>query len=69
MYYSKKETYKFPMPREYGAYLAFIDRLKRMGVHYIDEGGHNMASVSITAYGSFDVDDKCDILNMIKEEN
>lgn len=67
MYYKKKEDYSFSMPREYYAYLAFKDRLKEMGISYIEEGGHTEGVISITTRGTFDVDDKCDILNLVKE--
>lgn len=69
MYYKKKEEYSFSMPREYKAYLAFKERLKDMGVKYIEEGGNTTGTISVTTRGNFDVDDKCDILELIKEEN
>lgn len=67
MYYKKKEEYSFSMPREYKAYLAFKERLKDMGVKYIEEGGNTTGTISVTTRGNFDVDDKCDILEQIKE--
>ena len=67
MYYKKKEEYRFAMPMEYYAYLAFKDRLKSMGIKYIEEGGHTEGTISIVTRGSFDVDDKCDILALTKE--
>ena len=69
MYYKKKEEYSFSMPREYKAYLAFKERLKDMGVKYIEEGGNTTGTISVTTRGNFDVDDKCDILELIKEED
>lgn len=69
MYYKKKEEYSFSMPREYKAYLAFKERLKEIGVKYIEEGGNTTGTISVTTRGNFDVDDKCDILELIKEEN
>lgn len=69
MYYKKKEEYSFSMPREYKAYLAFKERLKDIGVKYIEEGGNTIGTISVTTRGNFDVDDKCDILELIKEEN
>ena len=57
------------MPREHKAYLAFKERLKEMGVRYIEEGGNMTATISVVTRGTFDVDDKCDILELIKEEN
>lgn len=67
MYYKKNEEYQFYMPREYKAYLAFKDRLKEMGVRYIEEGGNTTLTLAIHTRGTFDVDDKCDILNLVKE--
>lgn len=67
MYYKKREEYRFAMPKEYYAYLAFKDMLKEMGVKYLEEGGHTEGTISITTSGSFDVDDKCDILSVVKE--
>ena len=68
MYYKKKEEYCFSMPREHKAYLMFKDRLKEMGVKYLEEGGNTMATISIVTFGNFNVDDKCDILELVKEE-
>lgn len=68
MYYKKKEEYSFSMPREHKAYLAFKDRLKEIGVKYIEEGGNTTATIAVVIRGSFDVDDKCDILELIKED-
>lgn len=67
MFYKKKEDYRFSMPGEYYAYLAFKDRLKAMGIKYLEEGGNAEGTISITTRGSFDVDDKCDILSLTKE--
>ena len=69
MYYKKKEEYSFSMPREHKAYLAFKERLKEIGIKYIEEGGNTTATIAVVIRGSFDVDDKCDILELIKEEN
>ena len=68
MYYKKTEKYDFSMPREYKAYIAFKDRLKEMGIKFLEEGGHMTATISVVTRGNFDVDDKCDILELIKEE-
>lgn len=68
MYYKKTEEYKFAVPREFKACLAFKQRLKDMGIKYIDEGGNTMAVIIVNTNGSFDVDDQCDILEMIKED-
>lgn len=55
------------MPREHKAYLAFKDRLKEMGIKYIEEGGHSECTISVITRGNFDVDDGCDILSIVKE--
>ena len=68
MYYKKKEEYNFYMPREHKAYLAFKERLKEMGIKFVEEDGNTMATISIITRGDFEVDDKCDILNLVKEE-
>ena len=67
MFYKKKEEYRFSMPREHSAYLAFKDRLKNMGIKYTEEGGNTEATISITVCGFFDVDNNCDILKIVKE--
>ena len=66
MFYKKKEEYRFAIPREHSAYLAFKDRLKEMGIKYTEEGGHSEATIIIYARGYFDIDDTCDILGMVK---
>lgn len=66
MFYKKKEEYRFAIPKEHSAYLAFKNRLKAMGIKYIEEGGHTEATISIFGRGNFDVDDKCDILGLVK---
>lgn len=68
MYYKKTEDYRFSIPREYKACLAFKQRLKEMGISYVEEGGHTMACITVRTNGSFDVDDQCDILEIIKED-
>lgn len=68
MYYKKKEEYSFSMPREHKAYLAFKERLTKMGIKYIEEGGNTTATIAVVIRGNFDVDDKCDILDLVKEE-
>lgn len=67
MFYKKKEDYRFSMPREHMAYLAFKDRLKEMGISYVEEGGHTEGTISVITRGNFDVDDGCDILSIVKE--
>ncbi len=68
MFYKKKEDYRFSMPREYYAYLAFKDRLKEMGIQFVEEGGHTEGTISIVTRGNFDVDDKCDIWSLVKSD-
>lgn len=63
MYYKKKEEYSFSMPREHKAYLAFKDRLKEMGVRYVEEGGNVTATLSVHTNGTFDVGDDGEIQN------
>lgn len=67
MYYKKKEEYNFYMPREHKAYLAFKDRLREMGIKFIEESGNTMATISVVTRGDFEVDDKCDILSMTQK--
>ena len=68
MYYKKKEEYHFSMPREYKAYLAFKERLRESGITFLDEGGNMNQIISVNTRGNFDVDDKCNILELVKEE-
>lgn len=68
MYYKKNEEYDFRVPREYKAYLAFKERLDAMGVKYVDQHHSMSCTITIHTSGDFDVDDKCDILSITKEE-
>lgn len=68
MYYKKIEEYRFMMPREYNACLAFEQRLKDLGIMYTNEGGNTMVTLLVRTNGTFDVDDQCDILKIIKED-
>lgn len=68
MYYKKREEYSFSMPREHSAYLAFKERLKDMGISFVEEGGHVEALISVTTRGHFEVDSQCDILKLVKED-
>ena len=67
MFYKKKEEYSFSMPREHRAYVSFKDRLKEIGIKYLEEGGNTIATISVITRGDFEVDDKCDILKLVKE--
>ena len=67
MFYKRTESYRFSMPGEYKAYIAFKDRLKEMGVKFLEEGGHAEGTLSVVTRGNFDVDDKCDIWNLVRE--
>ena len=69
MHYKKVEEYDFRVPSEYKAYLAFRDRLKGMGIKFVDQHHSMSCTVSIVTRGDFEVDDKCDILQIVKEEN
>lgn len=57
MYYKKTEEYNFRVPREYKAYLAFRDRLKSMGVKFVDQHHSMSCTVIVTTCGDFEVDD------------
>ena len=69
MHYKKIEEYDFRVPREYKAYLAFRDRLKEMGITFADQHRSMSCTVTVLTNGDFEVDDKCDILKLDKEEN
>ena len=68
MHYKKVEEYDFRVPREYKAYLAFRDRLKSMGIIFSDQHHSMSCTVTVLTQADFEVDDKCDILKLIKEE-
>lgn len=68
MRYKKTEEYDFRVPREYKAYLAFRDRLKDMGVKFMEQHHSMSCTITILNHADFEVDDKCDILSLIKEE-
>lgn len=68
MFYKQVEEYRFSMPKEHGAYLAFKSRLNEMGIRFLEEGGHTTTTISIRTTGFFDIDDNCDILEIVKEE-
>lgn len=63
MYYKKTEEYDFRVPREYNAYLAFRERLKEMGVKFIDQHHSMSCTVTVLTHGNFEVDDDGTILN------
>lgn len=68
MYYLKKESYNFRIPKEYKAYLNFKEKLRNSGITFLEEGGNTRQTVIIDTRGYFDVDDNGDILKLIKEE-
>ena len=68
MHYKKTEEYDFRVPREYKAYLAFKERLTDMGVRFVDQHHSMTCTITVYTHGAFDVDDKCDILSLVKEE-
>ena len=67
MYYKKVEEYDFRVPREYKAYLAFRDRLKEMGIKFAEQHHSMSCTVIVLNHADFEVDDNCDILELIKE--
>lgn len=67
MFYKKTEEYDFVVPREYKAFLAFKDRLNEMGIKFTDQHHSMSCTISVITRGDFEVDDKCDIWNLIKE--
>lgn len=67
MFYKQVEEYRFSMPKEHSAYLAFKSRLNEMGIRFLEEGGHTTATISVTTRSNFDVNNKCDILKITKE--
>lgn len=68
MYYTKKETYNFSVPREYNAYLNFKQQLKDLGQKFLEEGGNTQQMITITTGGRFDVNDNGDILKLVQED-
>lgn len=68
MHYLKKESYIFRIPKEYKAYLNFKEKLKDLGITFLEEGGNTRQTVIIDTRGYFDVDNNGDILKLIKEE-
>lgn len=68
MHYKKVEEYDFRVPREYKAYLAFRDRLREMGIKFTEQHHSMSCTISVFNRADFEVDDKCDFLNLIKEE-
>ena len=68
MYYKKTEEYDFVVPREYKAFLAFKDRLNEMGIKFVEQHHSMYCTISVATRGDFEVDDKCDILDLVKEE-
>lgn len=68
MHYKKVEEYDFRVPHEYKAYLAFRDRLKDMGIKFADQHHSMSCTVTILNHADFEVDEQCDVLKLIKEE-
>lgn len=66
MYYKKTEEYDFRVPREYKAYLAFRERLTEMGVRFVEQHHSMSCTITVLSQGDFDVDDKGDILDLVK---
>lgn len=68
MHYKKVEEYDFRVPREYKAYLAFRDRLKEMGIRFAEQHHSMSCTITILNGADFEVDNQCDIWNLVKEE-
>ena len=58
MYYKRKETYSFTLPKEYKAYLAFKEKLNDADVTFLDEGGSLNQIITITTNARIDIDDE-----------
>lgn len=54
MYYTRKETYMYVIPKEYRAYLKFKQELKDAGITFTEEGGSTHQEIVIYTRGSFD---------------
>ena len=67
MHYKKIEEYDFRVPSEYKAYLAFRDRLKEMGIKFADQHHSMTCTVTVLNHADFEVNDKCDILSLVKD--
>ena len=68
MHYKKVEEYDFRVPREYKAYLAFRDRLKEMGIKFVDQHHSMSCTVTVLNHADFEVNDECDILSLVKDK-
>ena len=58
MYYNKKETNTFSLPKEYTALLKFKDDMKEMGVKYTEDGGSSNQSIIIITSGRFNTEEE-----------
>ena len=58
MYYKKEEIYTFSVPRELEALVAFKERLKEMGVPFLETGGAMTQSIKTVEHGKFDIDEE-----------
>lgn len=63
MRYTKREEYSFSVPTEFKAYLAFKEKLKGMGVAFLETGGSAMQVISTVDRARFDVDSEGNFLN------
>ena len=68
MHYKKTDEYRFGVPKEYKACLAFKERLRSMGVRFYEESGNMSVTVRTYTHGDFEVDDKCDILELVLDK-
>lgn len=69
MFYKKVEEYDFRVPREYKAYLAFRERLNEMGIKFVDQHHSMSCTVSIVTRADFEVDDECDVYELIRQDH
>ena len=63
MHYTKREEYSFSVPSEFKAYLAFKEKLKGMGVSFLETGGSARQIISTVDRARFDVDSEGNFLN------
>lgn len=63
MYYKKEESYTFSLPREYEVFLAFKEKLKEMGISYLETGGAVTQTIKTVEHGRFEMDEEGNILN------
>lgn len=65
MFYKKTETYKFSMPKEYDACLAFKERLKRIGIIFSETSCGFEVTISTKVSAYFDIDETGAVLDFL----